>query len=312
MTQTDVTTPVFIVGLPENYRGVELEDDFITLGFGFTRVDGVSDVYENSPTLSFADQGSAKKYYGRELLAGEVGCALAHVRCYQRFVENEDANWALILEDDVRLTDQEAIRSIFFHLETTVTSVPKIMSLYGTHTIAMNGGTSIVDGYSVQELVLPPFSSAAYFINRAAAELLLVKAVPVISPADWPLATLGYVSYSLVYPRVVKEGGSENSTIGAREQVVKSKNLRNNFLRVGSLLLSATHIYWLSDRKALSYRSYLWLRIFKPVLNFVIGKEHIDLVPDNHAKIPSPKLLARTLARTFRIYTDFLGRLKLK
>ena len=48
----------------------------------------------------------ATKRGGRKLSLGEIGCALSHKRCYQKFLndpEYKDTKYLLILEDDVEL-----------------------------------------------------------------------------------------------------------------------------------------------------------------------------------------------------------------
>jgi glycosyl transferase family 25 len=48
------------------------------------------------------DDESMRCHAGRSMTAGELGCALSHLKCYEAFLSS-DAQWALILEDDAEL-----------------------------------------------------------------------------------------------------------------------------------------------------------------------------------------------------------------
>ncbi|WP_201578875.1 glycosyltransferase family 25 protein [Psychrobacter sp. Pi2-52] len=53
-----------------------------------------------SEVSQYCNQEKAKQLFGRELLLGEVGCALSHKKIYQKIVD-ENISYAIILEDDV-------------------------------------------------------------------------------------------------------------------------------------------------------------------------------------------------------------------
>jgi len=50
----------------------------------------------------YCNQKKAKQLFGRELLLGEIGCALSHKNIYQKIV-NENISCAVILEDDAEI-----------------------------------------------------------------------------------------------------------------------------------------------------------------------------------------------------------------
>ena len=52
-----------------------------------------------SEISQYCNQEKAKQLYGRELLLGEIGCALSHKKIYQKIVD-ENIPYAVILEDD--------------------------------------------------------------------------------------------------------------------------------------------------------------------------------------------------------------------
>ncbi len=94
-------TPVFIINLPQSTdRKVFMRAQCENVGISPIFIDAVygkdlskSDIEKN------CDQITAKKLFGRELLLGEIGCALSHKKIYQKIVD-ENIPHAVILEDD--------------------------------------------------------------------------------------------------------------------------------------------------------------------------------------------------------------------
>ena len=56
-----------------------------------------------SNDVSAYNNRKSKLYFGRALTSAEIGCFLSHVKCLRAFVES-DARYALVLEDDVKLS----------------------------------------------------------------------------------------------------------------------------------------------------------------------------------------------------------------
>lgn len=75
-------------------------------GIPFERLEAVygKEYMENNG--SEYDEKLAIQKGGRKMTLGEIGCALSHKRCYQKFlndIEYKDTKYLLILEDDVEL-----------------------------------------------------------------------------------------------------------------------------------------------------------------------------------------------------------------
>lgn len=66
-----------------------------------------------SEVYQYSNQKKAKQLFGRELLLGEIGCALSHKRIYQKIID-ENIPYAVILEDDVVIKEgfNEAVKLI--------------------------------------------------------------------------------------------------------------------------------------------------------------------------------------------------------
>jgi len=117
-------------------------------------------------------------HYGRELMKGEVGCTLSHIRCYQRIVAADDS-CALILEDDIEVNHPEAIDISFLENFLASCSKPVIVLLSGHYWYTSRYHSQMVNVFSA-------FYTHAYAINQAAAQLLSDKLIyPWHLADDW-------------------------------------------------------------------------------------------------------------------------------
>lgn len=76
------------------------------LGLEFKRLEAVNGKEYMENDGGEYDEGLAIEKGGLPLKLGEIGCALSHKRCYERFLnapQYKDAKYLLILEDDVEL-----------------------------------------------------------------------------------------------------------------------------------------------------------------------------------------------------------------
>ena len=114
--------------------------------------------------------------YGKELNAGEVGCALSHRKAYAQLLQS-DQPYALILEDDITIIrdlhalDLEQVDRTLNHKR------PRVLMLSGDYWF-----------YAKRESVVRLFSAAgayAYVINRAAAQTILAMNPPCCVADDW-------------------------------------------------------------------------------------------------------------------------------
>lgn len=132
------------------------------------------------------DLSAFKARHLREPLLGEVGCAMAHLSVY-RNMGLSDAEWALVLEDDVGVTDGVQLR---LRLEQIIANFP------GTSPVIANMNARAARPFlrakmsTVEGLWLPAvstFTTSAYLLNQSAASLLLSRQSPVRTQADWPV-----------------------------------------------------------------------------------------------------------------------------
>lgn len=114
--------------------------------------------------------------YGKELNAGEIGCALSHRKAYAQLLQS-DQPYALILEDDITIIrDLNALD--LEQINRTMNDIrPRVLMLSGDYWY-----------YAKRESVVRLFSAAgayAYIINRAAAQRILSLTPPCCVADDW-------------------------------------------------------------------------------------------------------------------------------
>jgi len=121
-------------------------------------------------------------HVGRELTRGEVGCAVSHLRLYQRMVD-ERIEVAAVLEDDVK--PRADVLALLDGLEQFPDEwdVITLMSLYRSAGPYPIGGGSF-GGSQICAFRGRPTGTQGYVIRRRAAERLLRIGYPVRMPAD--------------------------------------------------------------------------------------------------------------------------------
>ncbi len=144
------------------------------------------------------------KYPGRDLMnRGEIGCALSHLRLYQKIVK-ENLDYACILEDDIAINDVENLQYClnkenllslkkkwdFIYLYCDYFIDRKYYYWYrlfdSPNNLGMKwGGEKIKENLYVKKLaVLTFWSTAAYIINQKVAKTFLADGWPVKKLAD--------------------------------------------------------------------------------------------------------------------------------
>jgi len=200
------TFSIFIIGVPQKYRGHHLEERLIKEEKFFCRIDGIdaslmSSFEYNSKTFPKI----SKKLLGRHLTKGELCCALAHEDAYNKFLETK-TEWALILEDDCELSQEFEISTLLSQING---NTPLIVQLYGAASYLEQVkrwpwmGIAISREVENSELVMIkrswelPDGTYGYLINRAAAELAVnsMKVSRHVSTADWPAQWRGEIRF---------------------------------------------------------------------------------------------------------------------
>lgn len=150
----------------------------------FSIIEGV-----NGSTLSSAeikkyyDKKKGLKLFNNELSVGEIGCALSHIKIYEKMVA-EDLDSALILEDDTYIVDDEmgALLKKLEDLYPKNLPVTVLLSCLPKY-ISNKKNIKIDEQYTIYD-AHRGFSGSAYFITQAAAKILADNIFPVYVVAD--------------------------------------------------------------------------------------------------------------------------------
>jgi glycosyl transferase family 25 len=126
------------------------------------------------------DEPAYRRKHGMSPVLGELGCYLSHVLAMRAFLAS-DADFALVLEDDVLLTD----------------SLPAVLAGLAQHRSrwdmcklsAVHSGTpqpfvEVAPGHRLAVMLSRCTGSSAYAINRHAAQAYLKQLLPMSLPYD--------------------------------------------------------------------------------------------------------------------------------
>jgi GR25 family glycosyltransferase involved in LPS biosynthesis len=178
-----------IIGLPEAYRGSDLERELSGFGITFSNKMGVVVSQQEMGEELFHDANLAELLIGRLLTKGEVGCALAHRNAARRLVES-DKKYSMIFEDDIRLVSPPDLELLESELDTTA---PRVIVLGADPFVTIPNAREqekihIGNFAKVIDLITPPTGTFAYAINRSAAQLLVNQGRKIDTTADWPIS----------------------------------------------------------------------------------------------------------------------------
>jgi len=114
--------------------------------------------------------------------AGEVGCYLSHLKAMKTFLQT-DAPWCVILEDDVEVLPacKEVLRSLAERDDWD------LVKLFNFHSGIPLKKRKLAGGHHLVVHLMRTTSSAAYVVNRHAAETLLKSMHPITEQVDHAL-----------------------------------------------------------------------------------------------------------------------------
>ena len=219
---------IFIVNLKQSVeRKQKIEAQLVALGLSAEFVEAV-----DGRELSEKERQSVTAQVNYAFLPGEIGCALSHQQIYKKIID-ENINNALILEDDVVLTEdfQHVLQNI-----TVPSERPSVILLSRTNKYFKKPLKAISGNYSLHKTLLAT-TAHSYIINSEAARSLLKGLYPVWIVSDkWGLfEDMSLVEvYSVVPHPVHLSDEAKNSTINvpqdAHEIHIKKKKIWNELM----------------------------------------------------------------------------------
>lgn len=119
----------------------------------------------------------------KPLTPGEIGCALSHRLCYERFLQTK-AEYALFLEDDTLLAnDFGSVMESLHSFLLQKTNNPLVVAFSARSLSFVHPCVKGADWALVRSVYT--IGAYAYVLNRKGAELVLNKTVPFHTPCDY-------------------------------------------------------------------------------------------------------------------------------
>jgi GR25 family glycosyltransferase involved in LPS biosynthesis len=212
------TLKTFVISLSEIPRNPELLNQLANQGI-MAQVIRATDA--RSWTFPFdqapIDVRRFVRIIGRMPVGPEVGCALSHLEV-ARSAKLADVDYALVLEEDASIADD--LTPAIQEMQRLDPSTPNIVQLHSFQEAVLKRRTvQNVNGndHILGEFYLPPYSTAAYLLNRSAIEILAAKPI-VEGLADWPPYAYQFRFFGY-FPSPVS-ASSENSTIESGRRAV--------------------------------------------------------------------------------------------
>lgn len=208
--------PVFIISLQSaTERRQKVKQEFERLAVPFTFFDAVDGRKFSMSEREDYDGVRRRRYFGKDLTGGELGCLLSHRGIYQKMV-NEQIPYALVFEDDARLHDD------FPSVVESLLSCPvkydlvRFLSSDKVARLTQRKVAEFAGGYSLNRLLTTPGGAHGYIITLDGAGKLLRA-----TRRNWrPIDTLmGHVWSTglhafIVQPGLVWQDLSLQSSIG--------------------------------------------------------------------------------------------------
>ena len=155
-------------------------------GLSYEVVDGIDGRrldFDNSETARLV---APSVLVDKSLLAGEIGCAMSHLRVYEKFL-SDSHDYALILEDDVTLPRDLA--SLVEDIAQSLSGAEVVLLNFDSTGPVRLARSEMIDLQTNRALVLPIdgdqiLSAAAYMVTREACLRLVKGLLPISAKAD--------------------------------------------------------------------------------------------------------------------------------
>ena len=182
---------------------------------------------------------AAKECIGRDLTAGELGCALSHKKIYQRMLK-ENISEVVVLEDDVALC--EDFVKILRYRQQFPKNWELVLLGHGDSRVTGRGAYScffgkkhLFDEYHVVCFPHLAYGTVGYIINLAGARRLLEQLNWITMPIDHLTGSRKHIEVYGIEPFCVEE----DSCFGHASLIAQERNEKQR-MRIGWYRLANT------------------------------------------------------------------------
>lgn len=165
--------PIFVINLPrDTARRDTMISRFTPLGAALNFFDAIDGRALTPEQLKLYDGAKRRRYFGRDLMAGEIGCLLSHRAIFQKMI-SENIDYAVILEDDV-VPEPDFMDAI--------SAMPRapikwdVIRFLGSQKVRRRGCRQIAPltgRYALGRLPTAPGGAHGYMVTKRAAAIML-------------------------------------------------------------------------------------------------------------------------------------------
>lgn len=194
--------PIYVINLKESTarrKSIQAQLEILDLKFEFfDAIDGRKGFTE-AQKLCF-DRKKAKEIHNRVLTDTEIACAMTHALLCKKIAESDHKDGAIILEDDVALSDDFAEllsgKKLQDSKEDLVVFYHRFCYIYPW------AGAKFFKNYWFYKPAHLPSSTVAYYVSQKGAGAIFEKSWPICCVADWgfDIRTIGA---KMIMPRIV-------------------------------------------------------------------------------------------------------------
>lgn len=211
----------------------------------------------NGQALSVEDLRAQVQDYPRcALTKGVIGCALSHLKVYEKMVR-EEVSLALVLEDDVILTPE--LPGVLRALEAIDHNEEPRVYLLSSHHYRPKPVIPLDERYSLHAFI-DGSAAHAYVLNLKAAQSLDAHLHPVVWEADkwYYFEQLGLVHVFCVVPHVLDANGAVAYSDLFQERSVLVKKRRHYLRRLKKVVPWSEKVkkfLWKATRRPFVHKS---------------------------------------------------------
>jgi glycosyl transferase family 25 len=177
----------FLINLDDNIERLGIATEQLqSQGIQFERISAFDGRGLNPADHPLYNSHKARKYMGRELVGGEIGCYLSHMDCALKFLSS-DADYAVVFEDDFKISHSldSKIKSTLDFLKTNESwqliniGNEKLKISTEIHSISIENNR-----HALHKAHYFPMTTTGLIWNRSGAKGFLDISTEIFAPVD--------------------------------------------------------------------------------------------------------------------------------